>query len=78
MIHTYQLTDAQPKTGDRKAFTHELSAALLDKLKTAHGSALKAIIKVGVEALKSKDLQVYFSTRAPSWCCASLGYRPSC
>ena len=61
MIHTYQLTDAQPKTGDRKAFTHELSAALLDKLKTAHGSALNAIIKVGVAALKSKDLQVYFS-----------------
>lgn len=74
MIHTYQLTDAQPKTGDRKAFTHQLSAAMLDKLKTVHGSALKAVIKVGEEALKSKDLQVYFSEPRAELALSQLGF----
>lgn len=60
-IHTYQLTDAKPKEGDRKAFTHLLSSAMLDKLKTLHGDKLKAVVQAAHDALKSKDLQVYFS-----------------
>lgn len=60
-IHKYQLTDARPKGGDRKAFTHLLSGAMLARLKTLHGDELKSVVKVGLEALKSKDLQIYFS-----------------
>ncbi len=48
-------------TGDRKAFTHFLSQAMLAKIKTLHGSGLKPVIQVALDAMKSKDLQVYFS-----------------
>src|SRR5262249_16179075 len=51
----------QPPTGDRKSFTHALSALLLDRLKQLHGSQLKQVVKVAQEALKAKDLQVYFA-----------------
>src|SRR5262249_57836288 len=51
----------QPPTGDRKSFTHALSALLLDRLKQLHGSQLKQVVKVAQEALKAKDLQIYFS-----------------
>jgi hypothetical protein len=61
MIHKYQLTDAKPQQGDRKAFTHQLSMAMLDHLKSLRGGALKALIKAGQAALMSKDLQVYFA-----------------
>ncbi len=61
MIHKYQLTDAKPQQGDRKAFTHQLSMAMLDRLKALHGDGLKALIKAGQDALMSKDLQVYFA-----------------
>lgn len=61
MIHKYQLTDAKPQQGDRKAFTHQLSLAMLDHLKALHGDGLKALFKVGQDALMSKDLQVYFA-----------------
>jgi Protein of unknown function (DUF4012) len=61
MIHKYQLTDARPQQGDRKAFTHQLSMAMLDRLKSLHGDGLKALIKAGQIALMSKDLQVYFA-----------------
>src|SRR5690348_5729032 len=67
MIHTYQLTDAKPQQGDRKAFTHQLSIAMLDRLKALHGDGLKALIKAGQAALMGKDLQVYFAdSRAES------------
>ncbi len=61
MIHKYQLTDAKPQQGDRKAFTRQLSIAMLDRLKAQHSDGLKALIKAGQDALMSKDLQVYFA-----------------
>jgi hypothetical protein len=67
MIHKYQLTDARPQQGDRKAFTHQLSVATLDRLKALHGDGLKALLKAGQTALMSKDLQVYVAdSRAES------------
>ena len=60
-IHSFQLGSQQPKNGDRKSFTHALSSLLLDKLKAMHGTQLKQVIKVAQDALKSKDLQIYFS-----------------
>ncbi|HEX5548447.1 MAG TPA: hypothetical protein VFX24_13630, partial [Ktedonobacterales bacterium] len=45
----------------RKAFTHQLSMAMLDRLKSLHSDGLKALIKAGQTALMSKDLQVYFA-----------------
>ena len=61
IIHKYQLTDAKPQQGDRKAFTRQLSMAMLDRLKALRGDGLKALIKVGQAALMSKGLQVYFA-----------------
>ncbi|HEY7341707.1 MAG TPA: DUF4012 domain-containing protein [Ktedonobacterales bacterium] len=61
MIHKYQLTDAKPQQGDRKAFTRQLSMAMLGQLKALHSDGLKALIKAGQDALMSKDLQVYFA-----------------
>ncbi|HEU4782218.1 MAG TPA: hypothetical protein VFS83_02650, partial [Ktedonobacterales bacterium] len=61
MIHTYQLTDAKPQQGDRKAFTRQLSMAMLDRLKALRSDGLKALIKAGQDALMSKDLQIYFA-----------------
>src|SRR6185312_2210328 len=61
MIHKYQLTDAKPQQGDRKAFTHQLSIAMLDRLKALHSEGFKALIKAGQDALMSKDLRVYFA-----------------
>jgi hypothetical protein len=56
-IHYQQL---RTKTsGERKQFTHDLSKALLDRLKGMHGSSLKTIFKIATDAIKSKDLQVY-------------------
>jgi hypothetical protein len=46
---------------DRKEFTRELGSALLAKIKTLHGSALKGVVDTAVLAMKSKDLQVYFA-----------------
>jgi hypothetical protein len=48
-------------TGDRKAFTHDLSTALFARLKTLHGNGLKTLFTVALNALKSKDLQVYLA-----------------
>ncbi|HLY31663.1 MAG TPA: hypothetical protein VKQ36_11580, partial [Ktedonobacterales bacterium] len=39
----------------------ELASALLTRLKSLHGAALKPIIKLALNALKTKDLQVYLS-----------------
>ncbi|HEX9036665.1 MAG TPA: DUF4012 domain-containing protein [Ktedonobacterales bacterium] len=58
-IH-YQQLEVQ-STGDRKQFTHDLSKALLARLQTLHGSALKIIFKLATESIKSKDLQVYLA-----------------
>jgi hypothetical protein len=60
-IHSFQLGSQQPKGGSRKSFTHALSSLLLARLKQMHGSQLKNIVKVAQEALKAKDLQIYFS-----------------
>lgn len=60
-IHEYQLGAAQKSAQGRKQFTHELAALLLARLRNLHGAALKPIIKLAFEALKTKDLQVYLA-----------------
>ena len=60
LIHRYQLVINTGVT-DRKAFTHDLAAVMLTKIKTLHGSQLKSILNIAVQALKSKDLEVYFA-----------------
>jgi hypothetical protein len=60
LIHKFQLTGGNSKQ-PRKAFTHDISTIMLDKIKGLHGSALKQVFKIAVDALKSKDLQVYFN-----------------
>ncbi|WIG58113.1 MAG: hypothetical protein OJF49_000858 [Ktedonobacterales bacterium] len=60
LIHKYQL-DRTSHSAPRKQFTHDLAQALLARVKKMHGSQLKAVLKVGEQALKSKDLQLYFS-----------------
>ncbi len=58
-IHYQQLL--VQSTGDRKQFTHDLSKALLDRLKSLHGSGLKVIFQIAAESIQSKDLQVYLA-----------------
>lgn len=58
-IHYQQLS--VQTNGDRKQFTHDLSKALLDRLKSLHGSGLKIIFKIAAESIQSKDLQVYLA-----------------
>ncbi|MGH2517916.1 MAG: DUF4012 domain-containing protein [Ktedonobacterales bacterium] len=60
-IHEFQLGVAGPKNQPRKTFTHELSTALLAQIKTLHGAALKPVLTVAQQAIKDKDLQIYFS-----------------
>ncbi len=60
LIHRYQLVDNTGVT-DRKAFTHDLAAVMLAKIKTLHGSQLKKVFSVVEQSLKSKDLEVYFA-----------------
>jgi hypothetical protein len=62
LIHDFQLGAHKPPAGvDRKEFTHQMSSALLDRLKSMHGSALKPVLQAAEQALKDKDLQIYFS-----------------
>jgi len=60
-IHEHQLGSLESSAPGRKTFTHELGSVLLTKLKSLHGSALKNVFKVAVDAIKSKDLQVYLA-----------------
>ena len=61
-IHEFQLGAKKGSTGgERKQFTHDLATALLDKIKTLHGSALKPVLQVAQDAIREKDLQIYFS-----------------
>ena len=60
-IHEHQLGTLETSSSGRKTFTHELGSVLLAKLKTLHGSALKNVFKVAVDAIKTKDLQVYLA-----------------
>ena len=60
-IHYFQLVNNGGGSKPRKGFTHEISTIMLDDIKRLHGSALKQVFKVAVDALKSKDLQVYFN-----------------
>lgn len=60
-IHEFQLGAHKLKDSDRKGFTHVLSSLLLAQLKSLHGSQLKSVVKVAQDALKAKDLQIYFS-----------------
>ncbi|HEX8034013.1 MAG TPA: DUF4012 domain-containing protein, partial [Ktedonobacterales bacterium] len=59
-IHEYQLGGKAKADTDRKSFTHDLAAALLNKIKTLHGSELKPILTVAEKAIKDKELQIYF------------------
>jgi len=59
LIHQYQLVKNQGP--DRKQFTHDLSTAMLAKIKTMHSSQLKSIFSIVEKALKSKDLELYFA-----------------
>jgi hypothetical protein len=63
-IHCHQLQNACTYVAwgqDRKLFTHYLSQALLAKVKTLHGSGLRQVVSAALLALKTKDLEIYFS-----------------
>ncbi len=60
-IHYFQLHVPTANGQDRKQFTHDLSKALLDRLKALHGSGLKVIFQIAAESIQSKDLQVYLA-----------------
>ena len=60
LIHKYQLVDNTGQA-DRKTFTHDLSIAMLAKIKTLHGSQLKTLFSIVEKSLKSKDLELYFA-----------------
>ena len=60
-IHRFQLGGSGPKNQPRKSFTHELSSVLLTKIKSLHGAALKPVLAVAQQAIKDKDLQIYFA-----------------
>jgi hypothetical protein len=60
LIHKYQLV-LNAGQADRKAFTHDLSLAMLQKIKTLHGSQLRTLFTVVEQALKSKDLELYLA-----------------
>lgn len=60
-IHHFQLDNVAAAGTDRKAFTHDLSKALLDRIKAMHGSGLKVIFKIATDSIQSKDLQVYIA-----------------
>lgn len=60
-IHDHQLGAQQTAGQGRKQFTHELGSALLAKLKTLHGAALKSVFTIAIKAIESKDLQVYLA-----------------
>lgn len=61
LIHQHQLTDMAPKAGDRKTFTHDLSIALLARVRSLHGSALKPVVKAIQQAVQQKEVEIYFS-----------------
>lgn len=64
-IHCHQLGACAGSTAgeraDRKAFTHALAPALLAKIKSMGTGALKKAISVALQALKTKDLQLYLA-----------------
>jgi hypothetical protein len=60
LIHKYQLV-LNTGQADRKAFTHDLSLAMLHKIKTLHGSQLRTLFTIVEQALKSKDLELYLA-----------------
>jgi hypothetical protein len=60
-IHHYQLLGATPPGQDRKEFTHALSIALLARLRSLHGNALKPVLKVIEQALREKEIEIYVS-----------------
>ena len=60
-IHEQQLGGGSSGGTERKQFTHDLATALLDKIKSLHGSALKPVLQIAQDAIKQKDLQIYFS-----------------
>jgi Protein of unknown function (DUF4012) len=81
-IHCHQLWDPHPQCladeaaagTNRKLFTHLLSVALLAKIKTLHGTALKDVVKAAVDALKTKDLQIYFADPRAELILQQLGF----
>jgi hypothetical protein len=82
-IHCHQLWDPHPQCiadkaasngPDRKVFTHLLSVALLNKIKSLHGTDLKNVVKAAVDALKTKDLQVYFADPRAELIVQQLGF----
>ena len=68
-IHCHQLWDPHPECiadaatngPNRKQYTTLLSEAMLAKIKSLHGTQLKNVVQAVVDALKTKDLQVYFA-----------------
>ena len=62
LIHKFQLTGFGGHADQpRKTFTHDLSTIMLAKIKGLHGAQLKQVFKVAQDAMKSKDLEVYFN-----------------
>ncbi len=60
-IHEHQLNSKGPQDAGRKAFTHDLGGALIERLKQAHGDTLKAVLNVVEKSVQTKAVQLYFA-----------------
>ncbi|MEO7000308.1 MAG: DUF4012 domain-containing protein [Ktedonobacterales bacterium] len=58
-IHYFQLV--YPNQGERKQFTHLLSATLLARIKSLHSAQLKSVLTLVEHAILTKDLQIYLA-----------------
>ncbi|HEX6123660.1 MAG TPA: DUF4012 domain-containing protein, partial [Ktedonobacterales bacterium] len=72
-IHDYQLLGRTPAGQDRKAFTHQLSIALLARLRGLHGAALKPILRAVEDALRQKEIEIYLADPQAEGLLSQLG-----
>jgi hypothetical protein len=72
-IHDFQLLGTTPVGQDRKAFTHELSLALLTQLRSLHGNALKPVLRAVEDAVKQKEIEIYLANPQAEGLLTQLG-----
>jgi Protein of unknown function (DUF4012) len=72
-IHDYQLLGQTPAGQDRKVFTHQLSIALLARLRGLHGAALKPVLHAVEDALRQKEIEIYFTNPQAEGLLSQLG-----
>jgi Protein of unknown function (DUF4012) len=72
-IHEFQLGASQPSQQDRKAFTHDLGAALLARLRHLSANQLMQLARIALQGLRDKDLQVYLNDNQAEQMLAQAG-----